>query len=391
MFLGALVDSGLPLQDLVKSLKALKLNGYHLTAKNVKRSSLSAMKVDVVIQKGFRKPLSLSRIKTIISSSRLPKEVQGLGLEVFEQLARAEGRVHRMRYDKVQFHEVGVIDSLVDIMGSLMGLHLLGVTNISASAVNVGAGSIASSHGVLPVPGPAVAALAKGIPIYSQGPSIEMTTPTGMALVRTLVGEFGILPPMRTKTIGYGAGTNNPKGWPNVVRLMFGDAHASVPYQQDRVSLVETNIDDLNPQAYEQVLERLFRVGALDVTMTPVVMKRGRPGIILQVLVPSEKREAAATVLLSDTTALGLRVQEVDRWILPRRVHKVSVPGGTIRMKIGKLAGGKEKVAPEYRDCLDIANKTDRSVSDVMAEALKRYTRTTTPNKSTARSPRRKR
>lgn len=373
MILGALVDSGLPFQDLVKSLKGLKLGGYHLTAKKVKRASLSATKVDVVIQEGFNKPLSLHRIRRIITSSRMPKVVQSLGLEVFDHLSQAEGLAHRVKPQMVQFHEVGVIDSLVDVMGCLIGCHLLGVTKVSASSVNVGAGSIESSHGVLPVPGPAVAALAKGIPIFSQGPQFEMTTPTGMALLRTLTQEFEALPLMRTQAIGYGAGTSNPPQWPNVLRMMFGEALAPSQYQRDRICQLETNIDDLNPQAYEQVMEQLFARGALDVTMTPVMMKRGRPGIVLQVLVSLEKSEDVATIILSHTTALGLRIQEVDRWVLPRRFQKVKVSGGMVRLKIADIEGGKEKVAPEYRDCKDVANKTERSVSEVMAEALARY------------------
>lgn len=373
MFLGALVDSGLPLRDLVKSLKGLNVKGYQLASKKVKRSSLSATKVDVVIQEGFKKPLSLPRIRRIIASSRMPKVVQDLGQEVFNHLAEAEGLVHRVKPQMVQFHEVGVIDSLVDVMGCLLGCHLLGVTKVSASSVNIGSGFVSSAHGVLPVPGPAVAALAKGIPIYNEGPQLEMTTPTGMALLRTLTQEFGALPLMRTESLGYGAGTANPQRWPNVLRIMLGEHYSRSGYQKDRICQLETNIDDLNPQVYEQVMEQLFARGALDVTMTPVIMKRGRPGIMLQVLVSPQGSEGVAKVMLAYTTVLGLRIQEVDRWVLPRRFEKIKIPGGIVRMKIAEIEEGKEKVAPEYKDCKDIADKTERPVREVMAEALARY------------------
>lgn len=279
MVLGALVDAGLSFKELVDGLKALRLPGFALSHTHVLRAAIHATKVEVRIKRGFEKPLPLTRIRQIVRSSRLPQPVKERALTAFDHLAEAEGLSHGVRPSHVHFHEVGVVDSFVDVVGAILGCHLLGVSRITASPVNVGSGTIQTSHGLLPVPGPAVAALARGIPIYSGGPTQELTTPTGMALLRTLVEDFSPLPILRSAAIGYGAGSADPKNWPNVLRVFVGPATAAASDLQDTVVQLETNLDDLNPQAYELVMERLFGAGAVDVTLTPVMMKRGRPGI----------------------------------------------------------------------------------------------------------------
>ncbi|HEV8539876.1 MAG TPA: nickel pincer cofactor biosynthesis protein LarC [Nitrospiraceae bacterium] len=375
MILGALVDAGLPLKELAHQLKPLRAGGYALRARKVTRGGLHATKVDVVVRNGFRSPLSLASIQRAIRTSRLPGPVKERSREVFDRLAGAEGIAHRVSAAKVQFHEVGVVDSLVDVVGGVLGCHLLGVDRITASPVNLGAGFIESAHGRLPAPGPAVAALARGLPIYSAGPVRELTTPTGLALLSVLAEDFGPLPLMRPTAVGYGAGTADPEGWPNVLRVFLGESVAGTREDTDTVVQVETNLDDLNPQAYDTVMARLFQAGALDVTLTPVIMKQGRPGIVLTALAPPDKAEALAGVMLRETTTLGVRMQEVRRLVLPRHVQTVRTSGGTVRMKVAETGRGGRKAAPEYRDCRHIAELTGRPVREIMEEAILSFNR----------------
>ena len=340
MVLGALVDAGLPLARLRTELKRLTLTGYRLEQRQVHRGALHATKISVVIQRGFDRPLSLSRIQKILAASTLPAAVKAQSRTVFDHLAEAEGLAHRVAKRDVHFHEVGVIDSFIDVVGGVLGCHLLGVTQVTASPVNVGAGTIRTAHGLLPVPGPAVAALAKGIPVYSEGPRCELATPTGMALLRTLASSFGSMPVLESAQIGYGAGDSDPEGWPNVLRVFLADEAASTGRLADRVVQIETNLDDLNPQAYEHVMAQLFAVGALDVALIPVIMKRSRPGVILSCLARREQTDAVLEVVLQETTALGVRIQELDRQVLPRRFVTVNVTGGSVKMKIGEIGAG---------------------------------------------------
>ena len=369
MVLGSLVDVGLPLSQLVTGLKRLKIGNYRLEKRRVRRGALHATKVNVVVKQGFAHPLTLSRIQRTIASSTLPEIVKQQSRAVFDRLAEAEGLAHRVARQDVRFHEIGIMDSLIDVVGSLLGCHLLGVTQVTSSAVNVGAGIIHTSHGPLPVPGPAVAALAKGIPIYGEGPRCELATPTGVALLRTLTSEFGSMPLLKPARTGYGAGDANPEGWPNVLRVFLSDDLVRTARSTDRVIQIDTNLDDLTPQAYDYVMERLFAAGALDVTLTPVIMKKSRPGVILSCLVAHEHFNAAMDVLFRETTALGVRYQSLVRQVLPRRFVTVKVRGGSIQVKIADLGNGQEKAAPEYADCKRIADRTGRPVKDVMQEA----------------------
>ena len=373
MLLGALVDVGLPLSELARGLKAVKLGGYVLRAVTVKRGGMPATKVDVVIRRGVGTPFALDRIQRLIASSRLPDHVKDQGRDVFDRLAQAEARAHRTPVARVHFHEVGVVDSLVDVLGSLLGCHLLGVDSVTSSAVNLGAGTIECEHGTLPVPGPAVAALARGLPVYSAGPARELTTPTGLAVLSVLARDFCPLPAMRPLAIGYGAGLADPDGWPNALRVFLGEPAPAVLGGQDVVVQLETNLDDLNPQAYETVMARLFAAGALDVTLAPVIMKRGRPGIVLTALASPQKADAVAGVVLAETTSLGVRMQEVRRRVLARQMETVPLRGGTVRIKVATVGRGRTKAAPEYQDCKRIAEQTGRPVRDVMDEAMLAY------------------
>ncbi|HSB46021.1 MAG TPA: nickel pincer cofactor biosynthesis protein LarC [Nitrospira sp.] len=381
MTLGALVDAGAPFPDLVKGLKRLGVAGFTLRKRRVQRGGISATKVDVVIGAGLRHPLSLPRIRKILSASRLSPKIKEQSRAVFERLAEAEGKAHRVAKDHVHFHEVGVLDSFVDIIGGLICCELLGVTRVTASPVNVGAGTLRSAHGILPAPGPAVAILAKGLPIYSAGPSRELTTPTGLALLQTLTTEFGPMPLLQPTSVGYGAGDANPAGWPNVLRVFLSRDSSRGGRGRDTVLQIETNLDDLNPQTYEHIMERLFRSGALDVTLTPVIMKRGRPGIVLTCLVVPTGLHPLLNVLFEETTALGVRVQEVGRHILPRRFTSVKIRGGEVRVKIAAVDETVTKAAPEYADCQRIAQRTGRPVKAVLEEAALAYAKGRWPAK----------
>jgi uncharacterized protein (TIGR00299 family) protein len=321
----------------------------------------------------LRKPLSLHRIHAILSASRISDRIKQQSRSVFDRLAEAEGQAHRMAKDHVHFHEVGVLDSFVDIVGGLICCDLLGVTRVTSSPVNVGAGTLQSAHGILPVPGPAVAILAKGIPVYSAGPLRELTTPTGMALLRTLTSEFGSMPVVTPTAVGYGAGDADPDGWPNALRVFLARPSIRDVRERDTVLQVETNLDDMNPQMYEYVMEQLFARGALDVTLAPVIMKRGRPGIALTCLAAPAQLDQILDVLFEETTTLGVRIREGVRQILSRRFIPVKVRGGVVRMKVADVNATTAKAAPEYLDCKRIAERTGRPVKRVLEDAALAY------------------
>ena len=369
MFLGALVDAGLPLSVLKRGLQSLNVEGYQLKAKKVHRGSIQATKVDVLIRKGFTKPLSLPTIRRIITSSQLPSVVKTQSLKAFHNLADAEGAVHGVPISKVHFHEVGVVDSLIDIVGAFVGCAYFKIETVSACSVNVGSGTIESAHGTLPVPGPAVAYLAKGVPIFAKGPAFELTTPTGMSILTVLTQDFRTLPAMTPRRIGYGAGTFNPKNWPNVLRVLLTDGFSAPMGSTDDIVEVQTNLDDMNPQIYEPLMDQLFAVGALDVTLTPVIMKRSRPGTIVTVLGSPTIVEDVTQILFQETTTLGVRIHGLHRRVLPRQVQTVRLPRGTVRVKIADLGDGIKKMMPEYQDCKKLAEQTGHPIREIMEQA----------------------
>jgi len=377
MTLGALVDAGLSPRALRQGLKALPLSGYRLKVSKVHRGPIHATKVDVLIPKVAEKRRSWPQIRRLLSTSRLPPHVKKQALSVFERLATAEGNVHGQDPAIVSFHEVGAIDALVDIVGGLLGCHELGVKTFSATPVNVGAGTIDGAHGLLPVPGPAVAELAKGHPIFSQGPAMELTTPTGMALLTTLTQTFGRLPLVVPGAVGYGAGTADPADWPNVLRVYLATPDLTptpLPgvegVEADQVIQLETNIDDMNPQLYEAVMERLFEHGALDVSLTPTIMKRNRPGIILTVLANPEHAGLLTQLLFRETTTLGVRSRLVSRTTLSRSMQTIRLPQGRVRVKTVR-AGKIVKYRPEFQDCQAIAQKTGIPVQEVIEQVMR--------------------
>lgn len=392
MTLGALIDAGLSPHRLRKGLKALPISGYRLNVSKVHRAGIHATKVDVVIAKGRATPLSWPKIRRLLSTSRLPPWVKTQALSVFERLAQAEGTVHGRDHASVRFHEVGVIDSLVDVVGSLLGCHELGIQTFGATPVNVGSGTIHGAHGTFPVPGPAVTELAKGSSVYARGPAMEFTTPTGMALLTTLTRPCSHLPPVVPRSIGYGAGTADPPDWPNVLRVVLSSSTPAPNFEglalsfeglalsfegstesleADRVIQLETTIDDLNPQLYEAVMTRLFENGALDVTLTPTIMKRSRPGILLMALAPLERAGVLTQTLFRETTTLGVRHQIINRVTLPRSMKTIRLPQGRVRVKIVHV-GNTVTYRPEFQDCQTIAQKTGLPVQNVIEMVKKK-------------------
>ena len=384
MLLGALVDAGVPVSRLKKELSRLPVKGYKLSAGTVKRAGLAATRVDIRTQnlptgqagpeprtqkKAGRKWKDIERI---IKRSTLSKDIKQKGLAVFERLFKAEAHVHGERYDKVHLHELGAVDCIVDIFGTLICLDVLGIQHVYSSPVNLGAGSVKTEHGTLPVPAPATAELLKNIPVYSSGKKYELTTPTGAVLISELAEKFGAIPEMSVAGIGMGAGNKNFKNAPNVLRVFLSQSTEHRAQNTDKsITVIETNIDDMNPQVYEYVMERLFRAGALDVFLTQVIMKKTRPGIKLTVFCDNDKRDAMIKIILSETTSIGLRFYEVWRRVLDRQVGSVNTKFGRIKVKISKLGDDVVKTTPEYEDCKKIAKKLKVPLIDVLKEAAR--------------------
>ncbi|MBI5043623.1 MAG: nickel pincer cofactor biosynthesis protein LarC [Nitrospirae bacterium] len=368
MTLGALIDAGLSIKELKSHLSKLPIDNYNLFAKKVKKNGISATKVDVIV-KGRQKERRLSDIKKIISNSKLDRSIKNNAISVFERLAKAEAKVHKTSINNVHFHEVGAIDAIVDITGAVIGLKILGIENIIASAINTGSGYIKSAHGMLPVPGPATAELLKGIPVYFTDTKMELTTPTGAAIISTLSKDFGQMPKMDIKAIGYGAGTFNSPDMPNVLRIFIGEMKN--PAKEENTILLETNIDDMNPQLYEYVMDKLFASGALDIYLTPIIMKKGRPGTMLSVLAKIDDVKKLSAIIFRETTSIGLRVQEIGRIKVEREIKEIKTKFGNVHVKVA--SDGKEilGINPEYEDCKRIAIKKGLPLKKVMEEIKK--------------------
>ena len=367
MTLGALVDAGLPLDVLRSELAKLGLPGYTLSSEKVRRSGLSATKVHVVLDEKEQPARHLADISRVINGSSLSPVIKQKSMAIFERLAQVEAKVHGTTPDKVHFHEVGAVDALVDIVGSVIGLEHLGITEIIGSPVNVGTGTVHTAHGKLPVPAPATAELLRGIPLYSSSIAFELTTPTGAAIISTLAASFGPLPQMKIDRIAYGAGGKDLPGQPNVLRLMLGEF---VPaYEEDTSVVIETNIDDMNPQTYEHIIERLMAQGAQDVYLTPIIMKKGRPAILLSVLTARTDSERVLDILFRETTSIGVRIQEVGRKKLSREVCEVRTSYGPVHVKISKRGDEVMTMTPEYEDCRRLAEEHRVPLKTVMDEA----------------------
>lgn len=367
MTLGALIDAGLSFDELRGRLVTLNVPGYELSIERVSKHGISGTKFHVQVHDPGPHHRRLRDIEALIRASGLEPAIQERALAVFTRLAQAEAIVHQISVNEVHFHEVGAIDSIVDIVGAVIGLHLLGVQRVLASAVNVGAGFVRASHGVLPVPAPATAELLKGIPTYARGNDGELTTPTGAALLATLAERFGPLPSLRVEHIGYGAGTRDLPQAPNLVRVFLGEDETRG--EADVITVLEANLDDMNPEWFGYAQDTLFARGALDVFYTPIFMKKNRPATKLTVLCDTGSVEALVDVLFRETSTFGVRTYEVRRHKLQRFSRSVETPYGPIAVKVGRWRGRVVQLSPEYDACCEAARRSGVPLKDVYRAA----------------------
>ncbi len=400
MTLGALVDAGVPVGVLEETVAALGV-GARVAVSRVQRSGISATKVDVWA--GGQKDMprdehwhkhghdhgqghdhhhsghahrGLKEIRGIIEVAAIAPEAKQNAIAMFEALGAAEAKIHNVGVEQVHFHEVGAVDAIVDIVCAAVGAHSLAVDEWVCSPLNAGGGTVDCAHGRFPVPAPATVELLRGAPVYSSGVDAELVTPTGAAIVKVLAKRFGPMPAMNVTGAGYGAGSRDLPKHANVLRLTIGNAletHQARGIDADTVTVLEANVDDLNPQVFGYVIERALAEGALDVFGTPVQMKKNRPGMLLSVLCRPEDGERIARLLFAETTTLGIRMREERRQVLARRSIEVETPWGKVRMKLAKLNGTVANFAPEYEDCRRIAAEQGIPLKQVMQEAGRAY------------------
>ena len=371
MMLGALVDAGLEIEELRRELAKLKLTGYTIEANRVLKRHIAGTLVDVKTQEeGVER--HLADILGIVERSDLSQEVKGTSGAIFTKLAEAEARVHGLDVENIHFHEVGGLDAIVDIVGSVVGLRNLDIEEVYSSPLHLGAGFVECAHGLLPVPAPATLELVKGVPTYGRDVKAELTTPTGAAIISTLTKGFGRAPAMNVEAIGYGAG-HRDLPIPNLLRVSIGQAveQRGQGYEQDVVTLIEANIDDMNPELYEHVMGKLFERGALDVFLTPIQMKRNRPAVKLSALVGEADLDGVLNAFFDETTTLGVRLYETRRNKLSRENITVETKYGKVDVKVGKLGDVVKNVSPEYEDCRKIASQLGVSLKEVYEEARK--------------------
>ena len=385
MTLGALVDAGCSVERLREELGGLPVPGWELTAEKVWKNGMAATWVRVKTE-DQAKHRSLSAILEILEKSKLAPRVKHRAAAIFRKLGEAEASVHAVPLEKIHFHEVGAADAIVDIVGASIGFEALGIEKFACSALNVGGGTAKMAHGVLPVPAPATARLLTGKPTYSNGVQKELVTPTGAAIVATLCDEFGPQPAMSVGAIGYGAGTADLEGQPNVLRIMVGEevaagkdegrraqAEAGATAFDEEIAVIEANLDDMNPQIYGYFLEKALAAGALDVYTTPVQMKKNRPGVLLTVLCKPGDTQALMELIFAETTTFGARTYRAQRRVLPREWVKVATSYGDVRVKVSRVNGRILHVAPEFEDCRKVAEEKSVPLQKVIAEAMRKY------------------
>jgi len=373
MTLGALVDAGCDAERLRAELCGLQVPGWELSAKKVWKNGMAATYVHVQTE-DQQKHRSLGAILETLRASRLDPQVRDRAAAIFQKLGEAEARIHDVPVERIHFHEVGAIDAIVDIVGACIGFSALGIEKFACSPLNVGGGTAKMAHGVLPVPAPATASLLQGKPTYSNGVQRELVTPTGAAIVATLCDSFGPQPPMTVSAIGYGAGTADLEGQPNVLRIMIGEAaEKAVPGYDEEIAVIEANLDDMNPQIYGYFLEKALGAGALDVYTTPVQMKKNRPGTLLTVLCKPQDTNALMSLIFAETTTFGARTYRAQRRALPRESVNVTTSYGDVRIKLSRVNGRILHVAPEYDDCRKLAVEKNVPLQQVINEALRRY------------------
>ena len=402
MALGAMLDAGLPLEELKRALGTLSLGNAHVHAERVLRAGVSATRFTVhehphgheqhshgaAVGSGpsqdhghahdhahdHHPHRSLPEIFSLIDRSGLTPDGRARAKAMFERLAEAEAAIHQMPVDRVHLHEVGALDSIIDIVGIVFAMEWAGADTIVCSPLNVGGGMVSSAHGLFPVPAPATVRLLGEAPVYSGAVQKELTTPTGALIATTFAGSFGPLPAMAVERVGYGAGARDEPSTPNVLRILIGRA-AENTREAERVTVIECEIDDMNPQIFGVVMDQLNAAGALDVFYTPVQMKKNRPGTLLTVVARPDRRGAIADIIFRETTTIGLRHYEVDRECLPRELVTVETPLGAVRFKVARRDGRVVNAVPEFEDCSRLAAAHHLPVKEVQAIAVRAYQR----------------
>ncbi|HDL19186.1 MAG TPA: nickel pincer cofactor biosynthesis protein LarC [Bacteroidetes bacterium] len=363
MILGALIDAGLPAETLKEKLAALHLADFELKIYKVKKNGFSATKVDVIVSDKTPER-HLSDIEKIVAGSDLSLGIKEKAMEIFRQLCEVEAGIHGSSPDKVHLHELGGVDTIVDVVGALSGLAALGIAKIYASPLPMGRGFIKGAHGQIPLPAPATIGLLKNVSIIGSAVETELVTPTGAVLLKTLAENFGPIPAMTLKSLGYGAGSRDLT-IPNVLRLLIGESESQNGIVTESLMKLETNIDDQNPEFFGYVMDKLFAAGALDVFLTPIQMKKNRPAVILQALCSPEKSDDLERIIFRETSSLGVRKYMIIRACLPRAVKTVTTKFGKVRIKIAQTGSGDEKLTPEYEDCRKLAEEQNVPLREI--------------------------
>ncbi|MFQ5441737.1 MAG: nickel pincer cofactor biosynthesis protein LarC [Thermodesulfobacteriota bacterium] len=368
MFLGALIDLGVDLKKIIREIKKLPIDKKEIdvTSNKELRHSISAATFRVRIKETHHHR-TFRDIKRLIKESGLRTGVKTLSLDIFKTIAEAEATVHAVKPESVHFHEVGAMDSIIDIVGAAVAADCLGVDKFISSPIPLGVGWTKTMHGTLPIPAPATLEILKGAPVAKSNVPFELTTPTGAAIVKTLAGQFGPIPSMTIEAAGYGAGKKDFKGAANILRVIKGSTEESVA--PSGVSVLETNLDDMNPQIAGFLMERLFEAGALDTYFTPVQMKKSRPGVLLTVLTPEEKKEDILKILFRESTTIGVRSHVEKRYCLERKTSKVKTPYGVAGVKVSFHEGRAVNVQPEYEDCKRLAAKSGAPLKKIIDAA----------------------
>jgi hypothetical protein len=371
MTLGALVSAGWPAEE-VRSLPArLGLEGVTVTVETVRRGPLAASQVRVGIEEQRQPHRHLQHVEALIGRADLPAGVKERAIAVFRRLAAAEAEVHGSSVEQVHFHEVGAADALVDVSGALLGLERLGIERVYSSPPRLGRGSVRSQHGRIPVPAPATALLLRGAPVEIGDVEGELTTPTGAALLAALVADWSAPPVFRLERVGTGAGSRDLPAQPNVLRVLVGEAEVIARgVRQRRVAVLETALDDENPQVVGAMIPRLLAAGALDAMAIPSVMKKGRPGVWLVIVAEPERADGLARMLLAETSSLGVRLRLDDRIELERRLEQVETPFGSVAVKVATLPDGQERAVPEFEAVREAAERAGRPLREVAEAAL---------------------
>jgi len=364
MILGAFLDLGFPLSELTASLAFLKIPKHTLRAQPEKRMNLKGIRLLINVKQPGKDEKTFKEIRTVIEGSKLNKDVKEKSIEIFSCLAKAEAFIHRKRIDHVHFHEIGAADSIIDIVGSVLVIHYFNIREIVSSPLPLGNGFIQCGHGTLPLPAPATLEILKTIPVYGIGKPIETVTPTGAAIIATLAQSFGSLPPVTIEKVGYGVGERKDNEVPNLLRVILGRKEKRVFWEQ--VVVIETNIDNMNPEIYEYLMEVLFKRGALDVALIPVQMKKNRPGILLKVIARENDKIELIETIFNETTTLGVRVNTVDRYTLSRKTNVVETPWGKVRIKIIEEPDGRIVTSPEFEDCKKIARAKNIPLKQIL-------------------------